>query len=64
MEMILGIFFLAFTNAKVEFRAERLSWSLYTTIEALPIARLVEQINKQQFARATLDENSETLVVS
>ncbi len=35
----------------------------YTTAEALPTARWVELIDKHEFAKASLDENSESFIV-
>ena len=63
MEMVLGMLFLALSNADIQFGAERLTWRSYTAAEALPTARQVEPIDKHEFAKAALDENSETFVV-
>ncbi len=63
MKVVLEMPFLAFSNADIQFGAEKLTWRSYTTAEALPTARWVELIGKYKFAKAALDENSETFVV-
>ncbi len=64
MEVVLGMPFLFFSNADVEFaEQEKLTWRSYTAAEALPTTSRVELINKRGFAKAALDGNSETLVV-
>ena len=63
MKVVLGMPFLALSNADIQFGAERLTWRSYTAAEALPTARRVELIDKHEFAKAALDENSETFVV-
>ena len=62
-EVVLGILFLTLSNADVQFVEEELTWRSYTTIEALPSTKRVELIDKKEFAKAALDENSETFVV-
>ena len=57
------MFFLALSNANIQFVAERLTWRSYTAAEAIPTARRVELIDKHKFAKAALDDNSETFVV-
>ncbi len=39
MKVVLGMPFLAFSNADFQFGAERLTWRSYTAAEALPTAR-------------------------
>ncbi len=63
MEVVLKMSFLAFSNADIQFDAKSLTWRSYTAAEALPTARWVELIDKHEFAKAALDENSETFVV-
>ncbi len=63
MEVVLGLPFLALSNADFQFGAEKLTWRSYTTAEALPTTSRVELIDKREFAKAALDENSETFVV-
>ncbi len=36
MKMVLGMLFLAFSNADFQFDAEKLTWRFYITAEALP----------------------------
>ncbi len=63
MEVVLGMPFLAFNNADFQLGAKKLTWRTYTTAEALPTTSRVELIDKREFARAALDEKSETFVV-
>ena len=63
MEVVLGMPFLSLSNADFQFGAREFNWRSYTTAEALPTARRVELIDKHEFARTALDENSETFVV-
>ncbi len=63
IEVVLGMFFLAFSNINFHFGAEKLTWRSYTTVEALPTTSRVELIDKKEFAKAAIDENSETFVV-
>ena len=63
MKVVLGMPFLALSNADIQFGAEKLTWRSYTVAEALPTARRVELIDKHEFAKAALGENSETFVV-
>ena len=63
MEVVLGMPFLALSNADIQFDTESFTWRSYSTAEALPTTRRVELIDKHEFAKAALDENSETFVV-
>ncbi len=63
MEVVLGMPFLALNNADFQFGAEKLTWRSYTTAEALSTTRLIELINKKEFAKAALDKNLETFDV-
>ncbi len=63
MEVVLEMLFLALSNADSQFGAEKLTWRSYTTAKALPTTSRVELINKREFAKVALDENSETFVV-
>ncbi len=42
---------------------KKFTWRSYTTVKALPTTKQVELIDKKEFAKATLDENSKTFVV-
>ncbi len=62
--VVLGIPFLSLSNADVEFgELKKLTWRTYTAVEALPTTSRVKLIDKSKFARAALDENSETFVI-
>ena len=61
--VVLGMPFLTFSNADVQFVEKELTWRTYTTAKALPTTKRVELIDKKEFAKAALDENSETFVV-
>ena len=55
--------FLTLSNADIQFAAKELTWRSYTAAEALPTTKRVELIDKKEFAKAALDEESETFVV-
>ena len=61
--VVLGTLFLTLSNADVQFVEKELTWRTYITAKALPTTKRVELINKKEFAKAALDENSETFVV-
>ncbi len=63
MEVVLGMPFLALSNADVQFSAEKLTWRSYTVAEVLPTTSRFELIDKKEFAKPALDENLETFVV-
>ncbi len=63
VEVVLGMPFHSFSNADFQFDAGKLIWRSYITTEALPTTMRMELINKNEFAKAALDENFETLVV-
>lgn len=63
INIVLGIPFFALKNAGIKFDTESFTYKTYNAAEALLIVRRVKFINKHKFARATLNENSETLVV-
>ena len=64
MEVVLGMPFLALSNANIEFTGlEKFTWGSYTTIEALPTTNRVELIDKKEFTKAASKEKSETFVV-
>ena len=62
-EVVLGMPFLTLSNADVQFVEKELTWRTYTTAEALPTTKRVELIDKKEFAKVALDENSETFVI-
>ncbi len=63
IEVVLGMPFLSLSNADFQFGTGELTWRSYTFAEALPTASRVELIDKHEFAKAALGENSETFVV-
>ena len=64
MEVVLGMPFLAFSNADVEFtELGKLIWRSYITTEVLPTTSRVKLIDKKKFARVALDRNSEIFVM-
>ena len=62
-EVVLDMLFLTLSNANVQFVEKELIWRSYIAAKALPTTKRVELINKKEFAKAALDENSETFVV-
>ena len=62
VEVVLGILFLTFSNADIQFMEKELIWRSYTTAEALLTTKQVDFINKKEFAKVTLDKNSEFLL--
>ena len=52
MEVVLGMLFLTFNNANIQFAEKELTWRSYTTAEALPTTKRVELIDKREFAKA------------
>lgn len=63
MEMVLELFFLAFSNGDFQFGIEKLTWRSYTVAEALPTTSQIELINKTVFVKVVLDKNFETFVI-
>ena len=63
MQVVIGMPFLALSNADIQFDTECFTWRFYNVIEALPKTRRVELINKDKFAKALLDKKSETFVI-
>lgn len=63
MNVIPEILFHFFININVQFGNEKLFWEIYTAAKAMFIARRVKWINKHEFVKAMLDDNSEAFVV-
>lgn len=64
MEVILGMLFLALSNTDIKFtELVKLTGRPYTIAETLPTIKRFELIDKQEFAKAALDENFEIFVV-
>ena len=62
-KVVLGMFFHTFSNINIQFIEKELTWRSYTTVKAVPTTKRVELICKKKFAKAALDENSETFVI-
>ena len=63
VEVDLGMSFLTFSNANVQFVGKEFTWRSYTIAEVLPTTKQVELIYKKEFTKATLDEKSENFVI-
>ncbi len=63
MKVVLEMPFLAFSNTDLQFGAEKLTWRIYTIVEALSITSQVKVIDKREFAKTALDKNSETFIM-
>ena len=63
LEVALEMPFLTLSNAEIQFAKKELTWRSYTAAEALPTTKRIELINKKEFAKAVLDEESETFMV-
>ena len=63
VEVVLDMPFITLSNADIQFVEKKLTWRSYITVETLPTTKRVELIDKKEFAKAALDENSETFVV-
>ena len=61
--MVLSILFLTFSNTNVQFVKKELTWKFYITIKVLLTTKQLELINKKEFAKMALDENSETFII-
>ena len=62
-EVILGMFFLKFSNADLLFGEETFMWRTYTINKALPTTEQVQIIIKKNFVIAVLDADSKTFVM-
>ena len=63
MVMVLGMIFLTFTNADIQFLKKKLTSKTYTITKALLITQMVELINKKEFAKAVFEENIKAFMV-
>ncbi len=63
MKVVLRMPFLALSNADFQFDVEKLTWRSYTIAEAFTTTSRVRLIDKREFAKVALDENSEIFVV-
>ena len=62
-EVVLSMPFLTLSKSNNQFVKKELTWRSYTTAEALLYTKQIELINKKEFAKAALDENSETFIM-
>lgn len=63
IELLLGMPFLSFRNANLQFDAGKLTWKTYIADKAMPTVRQVKLIDKHEFAKTALNENSKTFVI-
>ena len=63
MEVALGILFLTFSNADIQFAWRKITWRSYIAKEALLTTWRVELIDKKKMAKAVLDENIKVFVM-
>ena len=63
MEVILGMFFLIFSNADVQFAEKQLTWRTYTNKEALSTTCWVGLISWKKFAKVALNNNIKAFMV-
>ena len=63
IKLFLGIPFLTFSNADIQFAKKELTWRTYTTKEALPTTCQVKPLDRKKFAKKALDENIRAFVV-
>lgn len=61
--VILGILFLVFSNINIQFAKKEFIWKSYIFAKALLITKKMELIDKKQFAKTELDEDSKTFVI-
>lgn len=59
----MGIFFLNFNNVDVLFVKQKLIWSSYTPVKALPMTKQVQIIGYKEFVAAALDLSKEAFVM-
>ena len=63
LELVLKMLFLILSRADIWFAEQKLVWKTYTTIETLPMTKIVEIIDKRKFAVVALNTDNKTLVV-
>ena len=63
MKAILRMPFLSLSNAYFQFNTRVFNWRSYLTAEMLHTAQRVKLIEKHEFTRIALDENSKTFVI-
>lgn len=55
--------FFIFNNSNIQFVEKKLNQRFYTVAKALPTTKWVELMNKEEFVKMTLDENSKIFVM-
>lgn len=63
IDVILGMLFLAHDNINIQFSTEKPTWRSYILVEIWFITSWVELIEKKEFAKTALNENSEIFVI-
>lgn len=63
IKVVLGMLFLALSNANLQYSIEKLTWISYTIIEILSTTNRIKLINKKEFANLAPNKNSKTNVV-
>ena len=62
MEIVLEMFFLAFSNINFQYYVDKLIWRFYIVVEILPTTSWVKLIDKKKFAKLVLNENFRTFI--
>lgn len=62
MQIVLEMAFLTFGNMNIQFAEKTLVWKTYTVLEVLFTTKIVELIDKKDFAKAKLDKMSRLLI--
>ena len=63
MKVVLGMFFLTFNNADIQFAEKEFTSRSYTTAEILSTTKWIKLIDKIEFAKVALDKEFETFVM-
>ena len=63
MMVVLGMLFFTFSNANIQFAKKELNWRSYIAAKALTTTKWVKLIDKKEFAKAVLDQESENFVM-
>ena len=63
MKVVLGMFFLTFSNVDIWFTERELVWKIYSAAETLLTTQKVEIIDKKEFATVTLNKENKTFVM-
>lgn len=63
IKVVLNIVFRAISNTNFQFDIKKFTWRSYIVAKALSTTSPVKLIDKKEFPKAALDENSETFIV-